>query len=93
MKDTPVPKYETIAVHRSKAVGEPPLLMGFSVFFAIRDAIKHAREQEGVKGYFALTSPLTSEKIRMACVDRFSRMSFAKPSHQNPETFQAKGSF
>lgn len=26
-------------IHRSKAVGEPPLLLGFSVFFAIRDAI------------------------------------------------------
>ncbi|HYD79120.1 MAG TPA: xanthine dehydrogenase molybdopterin binding subunit [Paucimonas sp.] len=27
------------SVHRSKAVGEPPLLLPFSVFFAIRDAI------------------------------------------------------
>jgi xanthine dehydrogenase large subunit len=26
-------------IHRSKAVGEPPLLLPFSVFFAIRDAI------------------------------------------------------
>lgn len=27
------------AIHRSKAVGEPPLVLAFSVFFAIRDAI------------------------------------------------------
>jgi xanthine dehydrogenase large subunit len=27
------------SLHRSKAVGEPPLLLAFSVFFAIRDAI------------------------------------------------------
>ncbi|HEU5293332.1 MAG TPA: xanthine dehydrogenase molybdopterin binding subunit [Burkholderiaceae bacterium] len=27
------------SVHRSKAVGEPPLLLPFSVFFAIRDAV------------------------------------------------------
>ncbi|MET3129996.1 xanthine dehydrogenase large subunit [Oxalobacteraceae bacterium GrIS 1.11] len=27
------------SIHRSKAVGEPPLLLPFSVFFAIRDAI------------------------------------------------------
>ncbi len=27
------------AIHRSKAVGEPPLLLAFSVFFAIRDAV------------------------------------------------------
>ena len=26
-------------IHRSKAVGEPPLLLPFSVFFAIRDAV------------------------------------------------------
>ena len=29
----------TDSIHRSKAVGEPPLLLAFSVFFAIRDAI------------------------------------------------------
>ena len=29
----------TDSIHRSKATGEPPLLMPFSVFFAIRDAI------------------------------------------------------
>jgi xanthine dehydrogenase large subunit len=27
------------SIHRSKAVGEPPLLLGFSVFFALRDAV------------------------------------------------------
>jgi xanthine dehydrogenase large subunit len=27
------------SIHRSKAVGEPPLLLPFSVFFAIRDAV------------------------------------------------------
>ena len=27
------------SIHRSKAVGEPPLLLAFSVFFAIRDAV------------------------------------------------------
>ena len=26
-------------IHRSKATGEPPLLLPFSVFFAIRDAV------------------------------------------------------
>ncbi len=29
----------TDSIHRSKATGEPPLLLPFSVFFAIRDAI------------------------------------------------------
>lgn len=31
------------ALHSSKAVGEPPLFLAASVFFAIRDAIKSAR--------------------------------------------------
>ncbi len=32
------------SIHRSKAVGEPPLLLPFSVFFAIRDAIAAAAD-------------------------------------------------
>ena len=30
------------SIHQSKAVGEPPLLLAFSVFFAIRDAVSAA---------------------------------------------------
>jgi xanthine dehydrogenase large subunit len=26
-------------IHKSKAVGEPPLMLGMSVFFALRDAV------------------------------------------------------
>ncbi|KAJ9138661.1 Xanthine dehydrogenase [Pleurostoma richardsiae] len=36
-------------IQRSRGVGEPPLFMGSSVFFALRDALKAAREQFGVK--------------------------------------------
>jgi xanthine dehydrogenase large subunit len=48
------------SIHRSKAVGEPPLLLPFSVFFALRDAIA------SVAGYRynpPLNSPATSETI------------------------------
>ncbi len=31
------------SIHRSKAVGEPPLLLPFSVFFAVRDAVASGR--------------------------------------------------
>src|SRR5690606_8291090 len=34
-------------VFRSKAVGEPPLLLAFSVFFALRDAIASVRGDRG----------------------------------------------
>jgi len=35
-------------IQRSRGVGEPPLFMGSSVFFAIRDALKAARAEWGV---------------------------------------------
>jgi xanthine dehydrogenase large subunit len=51
------------SIHRSKAVGEPPLLLPFSVFFAIRDAISavgaHAINPP-------LNAPATSEAILKA---------------------------
>ena len=48
------------SIHRSKAVGEPPLLLPFSVFFAIRDAISAAGEHRVDP---PLTAPATSEAI------------------------------
>ncbi|KAJ3218506.1 hypothetical protein HDU67_005308 [Dinochytrium kinnereticum] len=60
------------AVHSSKAVGEPPLFMGASVFYAIKDAIKAARKESKLEGFFRLDSPATSERIRTACVDKFT---------------------
>jgi len=51
------------SIHRSKAVGEPPLLLPFSVFFAIRDAI--ASIAEG-KINPPLPAPATSEAILRA---------------------------
>jgi xanthine dehydrogenase large subunit len=43
----------------SKAVGEPPFMYGIGVFFAIREAMKAFQS----KGEFALTSPLTPERV------------------------------
>jgi xanthine dehydrogenase large subunit len=51
------------SIHRSKAVGEPPLLLPFSVFFAIRDAVS------AVGGHQVnppLNAPATSEEILKA---------------------------
>lgn len=61
------------AVFSSKAVGEPPLFLASSVFYAIKDAIMFARRESGVEGVFRLDSPATSERIRMACVDEFTK--------------------
>ena len=51
------------SIHRSKAVGEPPLLLPFSVFFAIRDAVSAAG---GNRIDPPLTAPATSEAILRA---------------------------
>ncbi len=48
------------SIHRSKAVGEPPLLLPFSVFFAIRDAIASVADY---KRNPPLNAPATSEAI------------------------------
>ncbi|XP_014226482.1 xanthine dehydrogenase [Trichogramma pretiosum] len=61
------------AVYSSKAVGEPPLFLACSIFFAIREAIKAAREDMNIHGYFRLDSPATSNRIRMACVDNLTK--------------------
>jgi xanthine dehydrogenase large subunit len=51
------------SIHRSKAVGEPPLLLPFSVFFAIRDAVSAAGNHQIDP---PLSAPATSEAILRA---------------------------
>ncbi|WP_334190348.1 xanthine dehydrogenase molybdopterin binding subunit [Noviherbaspirillum sp.] len=48
------------SIHRSKAVGEPPLLLAFSVFFAIRDAVSAVGEYRFNP---PLNAPATGEQI------------------------------
>ncbi|KAG0458419.1 hypothetical protein HPP92_023576 [Vanilla planifolia] len=69
LKGVPNPK----AIHSSKAVGEPPFFLASAVLFAIKDAIIAARAEEGLHDWFPLDSPATPERIRMACVDDFTR--------------------
>ncbi len=51
------------SIHRSKAVGEPPLLLPFSVFFAIRDAVAAAGNGNDDP---VLSAPATPEAILRA---------------------------
>ncbi|KAI0525010.1 hypothetical protein KFK09_004400 [Dendrobium nobile] len=61
------------AIHSSKAVGEPPFFLASVVLFAIKDAIIAARAEEGCHDWFPLDNPATPERIRMACIDDFTR--------------------
>uniref|UniRef100_A0A667YCC7 Xanthine dehydrogenase n=1 Tax=Myripristis murdjan TaxID=586833 RepID=A0A667YCC7_9TELE len=62
------------AIFASKAVGEPPLFLAASSFYAIKDAIAAAREEAGLHGPFRLDSPASCERIRNACADRFTKI-------------------
>lgn len=57
-----------------QAVGEPPLFLAASIFYAIKDAIAAARKESGLKGPFRLDSPASAERIRNACIDNFTKL-------------------
>ncbi|XP_049867763.1 xanthine dehydrogenase [Pectinophora gossypiella] len=69
LKGAPNPR----AVYSSKAVGEPPLFLASSAFFAIKEAIRAARIDAGVSPQFRLDAPATSARIRMACEDHITK--------------------
>jgi len=50
-------------IHRSKAVGEPPLMLGISVFLALSHAISSSGD--GAAIYPALDAPATPERVLM----------------------------
>ncbi|KAG7502396.1 xanthine dehydrogenase/oxidase [Solea senegalensis] len=62
------------AIFASKAVGEPPLFLASSVFYAIKDAIMAARAESGMSGPFRLDSPASAERIRNTCSDHFTKL-------------------
>lgn len=54
-------------------MGEPPLFLAASVFFAIKEAIKSARLDSGVSPEFELDAPASCARIRMACEDLITK--------------------
>uniref|UniRef100_A0A0A9Y781 Xanthine dehydrogenase/oxidase n=1 Tax=Lygus hesperus TaxID=30085 RepID=A0A0A9Y781_LYGHE len=61
------------AIYSSKSVGEPPLFLASSIFFALRDAIAAFRRQNGDDSWFRMDSPATSARIRILCEDDIVR--------------------
>ena len=57
---------ENLAIFRSKAVGEPPLMYGIGAFFALRNAVKAFNPA----GDFAFSAPATPEKILMGLYNK-----------------------
>ncbi|XP_030901677.2 aldehyde oxidase isoform X1 [Melopsittacus undulatus] len=74
-------------IYASKGIGEAGLFLGCSVFFALRDAVRSARNERGLKTSFVPNSPLTAEQIRISCADDFTEMmANNKPSSFSPRT-------
>lgn len=62
------------SIASSKGVGEPPLFLGSTVFFALREAVRAARKQNGLgDSGLVLDSPATAEALRCAVGDQLSR--------------------
>ncbi|XP_061042171.1 aldehyde oxidase 1 isoform X3 [Eubalaena glacialis] len=68
------PSQNSNTLYSSKGLGESGVFLGCSVFFAVQDAVSAARQERGLFGPLKLKSPLTPEKIRMACEDKFTKM-------------------
>jgi len=63
--------------------------MGSSVFFAIRDALKAAREQFGETEVLSLQSPATPERIRISCADPILKKAWVEPKEGEKSFFVA----
>jgi len=68
------------SIQSSKGIGEPPLFLGCTVFFALREAVKAARKMNGqtISGglggeHWKLDSPATVERLRLAVGDDLIR--------------------
>lgn len=60
-RPNPVP-----TVHRSKAVGEPPLMLALSVWFALADAVASLGDYRRAA---RMTAPATPEQVLQACTE------------------------
>jgi xanthine dehydrogenase large subunit len=63
-------------VHRSKAVGEPPLMLAISVFHALRDAVAAAADHRGAA---RLDAPATPERVLLAVEELRGRVAAEAP--------------
>lgn len=67
------------SIQSSKGVGEPPLFMGATVLFALREALVSARKDNGVTEKLVLDSPATAERLRLAVGDELLRRGTVMP--------------
>ncbi|KAI1340311.1 xanthine dehydrogenase [Xylariaceae sp. FL0016] len=75
------------SIQSSKGIGEPPLFLGSTVFFALREAVKAAREMNGAVDALELNAPATPEKLRLAVADELVRRALVVPKEGETNFF------
>ena len=60
---------EPYLLFSAKEVGEPPLVLACSVFFAIKSAVRASRLEHGLDGLFKMDAPATVQEVRRACTE------------------------
>ncbi|MEY2498562.1 MAG: hypothetical protein QOD12_2118 [Verrucomicrobiota bacterium] len=58
---------DTNDIFSAKEVGEPPLVLANSVFFAIKAAIRASRTERGLAPLFRFDAPATVQEVQRAC--------------------------
>ena len=55
-------------LNSSKGIGEPPLVLASSAYFAIKQAVRSARKDAGLgDGWFYMSSPATTQVVALSC--------------------------
>lgn len=67
------------SIQSSKGVGEPPLFLGATVLFALREAVMSARMDNGVQEKLVMDSPATAERLRLAVGDEILKKGTVVP--------------
>lgn len=71
-----------LAIFRSKAVGEPPLMYGIGVYFALRNAIRAFNPAVAI----SFDAPMTPEKVLLALYDTASAPAASPVTHDKVAT-------
>ena len=67
-KDAPLVADDPFELLSSKEVGEPPLVLAITAYFALKHAVLAARQDRGHSEWFFLEAPATVQRVREACL-------------------------
>jgi xanthine dehydrogenase/oxidase len=75
------------SIQSSKGIGEPPVFLGATVLFALREALKSAREDNKVTDKLVLDSPATAERLRLLVGDKLLKLGIVVPGEGEKSYF------